>query len=96
MILALLVAATIADLGLAALLIWVSGFIFGHGPEGMHANPLAAAIWFMMLIIVLAAPILGFLQRKQGREHAGLLIAWLPPVGAMVITLTITGLPLLR
>ena len=94
MVIALLVAATIADLGLAALLIGVSGFIFGHGPEGMHGNPAAAAIWFMLLVITLAAPVLGFLQRRQGREQAGLLIAWLPPVGAMVITVTITGLPL--
>jgi hypothetical protein len=96
MVIALLVIATIADLGLAALLVAVSGFIFGHGPEGMHGNPAATAVWAMMLIITLAAPILGFMQRKQGRERAGLLVAWLPPIGAMVITFATTGLSVLK
>ena len=72
-----LILATVIDLGLAALLIGVSGFVFG-GPEGMRADPLAVAGWSAMLAAALAAPILGFVLYSRGRTGAGLLIVWLP------------------
>ena len=48
----LLVVATIADLALAALLIAVSGFIFGTGPESTHAGSLAAVGYIAAILAV--------------------------------------------
>ena len=43
---AFLVIATVADLALAELLIGVSGFMFGSGPESMHAGAGFAAVYW--------------------------------------------------
>jgi hypothetical protein len=79
----LLVLATIADLGLAALLIGVSGFIFGGGPESMHGPTVLAAAWIAMIVGCFAAPAIGFVLRARGRRDLGALIAWLPPVAGV-------------
>jgi hypothetical protein len=64
---ATLVVAAIADLALAALLIGVSGFIFGAGPESMHGGALLAAAYAGLLIACAAAPLAGFILHRRGR-----------------------------
>jgi len=82
----LLVLASIVDVLLAALLIGVSGFIFGGGPEGSHGELSGVAMWGLGLFACIAAPILGFVLRSYGRPGIGALIAWLPPIGALLLT----------
>jgi len=77
---ALLVVASIVDLLLAALLVGISGFIFGGGPEGMRGEFSAALCWWVVFIASLGAPVLGFLLLRRGYRRAGLLVAWAPPV----------------
>jgi hypothetical protein len=80
----LLVLATIADLALAALLIGVSGFLFGGGPESMHAGALAAAGYIAAVMACIAAPIIGFVLSRRGTAALALAIAWMPVAGALV------------
>jgi hypothetical protein len=80
----LLVVATIADVALAALLVGVSGFLFGGGPESMHAGSLAAAAYIAAVIGCVAAPVIGFIINRRGRSGLGLAAAWLPVAGALV------------
>ena len=61
----LLVIATLADGALAALLVGVSGFLFGGGPESMRAGTLAAVAYFAAVIACLAAPVAGFIFNKK-------------------------------
>ena len=82
-----LVLATIADLALAALLIGVSGFIFGGGPESMHAGALAAAGYVGAVIACLAAPLLGFIFDSGGKTGLGMTAAWVPVAGALAALL---------
>jgi hypothetical protein len=70
--------AVVADLALAVLLIALSGFIFGGGPEGLNGEAGAAIAWWVGLIPTLAGPILGFLLLRRGRPVVGVLIAWTP------------------
>ncbi|MGA7184230.1 MAG: hypothetical protein WBY67_13170 [Pseudolabrys sp.] len=55
----LLVIAMVVDGALAALLIGVSGFLFGGGPESLHAGALAAVAFFAAVIACLVAPVAG-------------------------------------
>jgi hypothetical protein len=80
----LLVVATVADLALAALLVGVSGFLFGGGPESAQAGALAAAGYVVAVIGCLAAPIAGFSFNRRGKTGLGLTMAWLPVAGALV------------
>lgn len=75
--------AAFVDLGLAALLIGISGFIFG-AHEGMNGEPWAVAAWTAALIVCLAAPIAGFILNSRKQSGAGLIVAWLPPAGALL------------
>jgi hypothetical protein len=79
----LLVAATLADLALAALLVGVSGFMFGSGPESAHAGSLAAVAYIAAVIGCLAAPIAGFYFKRRAKAGLGLAVAWLPVAGAI-------------
>ena len=83
----LLVVAALVDLALAALLIGVSGFLFGGGPESMHAEAFAVAAYAAAVIACVAAPVAGFLINRNGKAGFGLLVAWLPPAGAVVATM---------
>ena len=83
--LALLILAAIGDLLLAALLIAISGFIFG-AHEGMGGDPTAVAIWSAGLAACLATPIAGFVLRAYRKPGIGLLIAAVPIFGAIVVT----------
>jgi hypothetical protein len=76
--------AVVADLALAVLLVALSGFIFGGGPESMHGEAAAAIAWWVGLIPTLAAPIVGFLLLRRGRPGVGVLIAWAPVVIALL------------
>ena len=80
----LLVVATIADLALAALLIAVSGFIFGTGPESTHAGSLAAAGYIAAIVGCVVAPAAGFVLNRRGKPGVGVAAAWLPVAGALV------------
>jgi hypothetical protein len=79
-----LVAATVADVALAALLVSVSGFMFGGGPESIHAGALAAAGYAIIVITCLVAPVAGFVLNARGKSGVGLAAAWLPVMGALV------------
>jgi hypothetical protein len=76
--------AVVADLALAILLVALSGFIFGGGPEGMNGEAGAAIAWWVGLIPTLAAPILGFLLLRRGHPGVGVLIAWAPIIIALL------------
>ena len=81
---AILIVAAIVDGLLAALLVGVSGFVFGPGPESMHGDALVTAGWTAMVVGCVVAPVLGFILRSFHRPVGGILIAWLPPVVALV------------
>ena len=80
----MLILAAVADLALAALLILISGFIFGNGPEGMKGETGAVLIWVLAFVVTLAAPIAGFVLFRRQRRGLGALIAWMPPVGGVI------------
>jgi hypothetical protein len=80
----ILVLAAVVDLALAALLIGVSGFVFGGGPEGMHGQFWPTAGWTVMLIGCLAMPVAGFLLHRRKKSGVGVLLAWLPAAAALV------------
>lgn len=82
----LLIIGAIADALLAVLMIALSGFIFGGPPEGMAGAPSDEAAWVGELIACVAAPILGFVLRRHGKPSVGLLIVWLPPAAALVLS----------
>lgn len=84
----LLLILTVADIGLAALLVAVSGFVFG-AQEGLGGDPLAVAEWSIALAACLAAPVFGFVLRRRGRAGWGVLAAAIPPlVGFMLSGIT--------
>jgi hypothetical protein len=84
MIIAVLVVATIADLALAALMVAVSGFFFGAGPESMQSGGFAMAAYSAGVIACLAAPVAGFFFNARGQPRAALTVALLPPAGALL------------
>lgn len=83
--LVLLILASLADAALALLLIAVSGFFFGSGPEGMHGEVSAAAIWTAGLIACIAAPVAGFVLRQFGKAGFGFAVACIPPAAAVIM-----------
>ena len=86
---ALLVLATIVDLLLAGLLVNVSGFIFGGGPQGSGGGASGIAAWSACLFACLAAPILGWVLRRFGKAHIGVAVALLPAVAALVLAIVV-------
>jgi len=78
-----LVLATVADLALAALLVGVSGFMFGSGPESSHAGLIVGAGYILALFACLAAPVAGFMLNRRGKSGVGMAAAWLPVAGAL-------------
>jgi hypothetical protein len=80
---AFLVIAAVVDLGLAALLIGVSGFIFGAGPESAHGDSLLAVAYGAAVIACVVAPIAGFILNAYAKRGSAQLVAWLPPAGAL-------------
>jgi hypothetical protein len=83
---ALLVIATVADLGLAALLVAVSGFIVGGGPEASN-NLASTAAWAGALAGCLVAPAVGFILRRRGFPCAGTTVALVPAMLGLIMAL---------
>ena len=81
---ALLVIAAIADLALAALLVAVSGFIFGSGPESMHGGGLLVAAYVLAVLACVVAPVAGFIFNRRGKAGLGVFVALLPLFGALI------------
>ncbi len=79
-----LIIATIVDVALAALMIGVSGFLFGTGPQSMQGGVLQMAAYAVAVVACLAAPIAGFVFNGRGKSGTGVLIAWLPAAGALL------------
>lgn len=79
-----LVLATIIDLGIALLLIAVSGFLFETGPESLRASGGVEVVYAAGIIACVAAPIAGFVLYGTGRAAPAQFVAWLPVVGAVV------------
>jgi len=84
MVVAVLIVAALADVALAVLMVAVSGFIFGSGPESGHAGSLFLAAFGGGVIACLAAPIAGFVFNARGKAGVGMLVAWLPVAGALL------------
>ena len=80
----LLAVAAVVDLALAALLIGVSGFLFGAGPESMQAGAWAAVAYAAAVIACIVAPVVGFAINRRGKAGAGLLVAWMPVLGGIL------------
>jgi len=57
---ALLIIAVLVDLALAALLVAVSGFVTGGGPESTNAHGFAAAAYWAAVVVCIAAAFAGF------------------------------------
>lgn len=79
-----LVLATVIDLAIAALLVWVSGFLIGTGPESVRASGPVEVVYAAGIIACVVAPIAGFMLNGIGRTLPAQFVAWLPVVGALV------------
>jgi hypothetical protein len=84
---ALLIIAVLVDLALAALLVAVSGFVTGGGPESTNAHGFAAAAYWAAVVVCIAAAFAGFILNRKGKTAAALIAAWVPPVGALIAAL---------
>ena len=80
----LLIVAALVDLALTALLIGVSGFVIGSGPESMHGGPLWTAAYTAAVVVCVAAPVAGFMVNARGKSGLALALAFMPPAGALV------------
>ena len=78
-----MIVAALVDLALAALLVGVSGFLFGSGPESMHGGPFFMAAYAAAIIVCVVAPVAGFRLKARGKARLGVALAYMPPVGAL-------------
>jgi hypothetical protein len=85
-VIVLLILGAIIDLLLAALLVGISGFVFGSGPEGGHGEITGILMWSFGMLMCLGCPIAGFVLRSGRRPGTGIAVAWLPPLGALLVT----------
>ena len=84
--LVLLILAAIVDTLLGVLLVAVSGFVFGPGPESSNGDPAAVTSWTVALIGCVAAPVAGFILRGYGKPGIGVLVALAPPAVALLLS----------
>ena len=84
---AVLIIAALADLALAALLIGVSGFVIGTGPESMKGGALLTAAYIAAVIACSAAPVAGFILHRYGKPRLALALTGMPLAGAVVAAL---------
>jgi hypothetical protein len=68
--LVLLILVAIVDALLGVLLVAVSGFVLGPGPESSNGDPAAVACWTTAPIGI-AAPVAGFILRAQTQGRDG-------------------------
>jgi len=105
---ALLILAAIVDTLLAVLLLWVSGFVFGGGPEGSGGDLSSVAAWSGALAACIGSPVAGFILRAHQRigNFAALLtrFIYLPRIGdgvlptsaeSKLLALSMTNIPAL-
>jgi len=78
------IVAMLIDFALAALMIGVSGFLFGSGPESMRGGGLLLTAYMLGVIACVVLPIAGFIVNSRGRAGLALLLAWLPPLGVLL------------
>lgn len=83
--LVLLIIASVIDLALAALLVGISGFIFGGGPEGMNGSLWPAIGWGAAFASCFIAPLAGVVILRRGKAGLGAFIAWLPAIGGLLL-----------
>ena len=81
----LLVLAAILDALLGVLLVAISGFVFGPGPESSNGDPAVVVSWNVALIGCIAAPIAGFVLRAYHMPGIGVVVALVPPVVALFL-----------
>jgi hypothetical protein len=80
--------AAVVDLAIAALLIGVSGFFFGFGPESLGGG-LGLEIAYMAAVIAcVVAPATGFILNGAGKRRAAQIVAWLPALVALIVLAT--------
>jgi hypothetical protein len=77
--------AAIIDLGIAALLIGVSGFVFGTGPESYHGGTAFMAAYTAGVIACVIAPATGFILNAAAKHGPAQVVAWLPAAAALVV-----------
>jgi len=65
----------IVDLALAALMIGVSGFIFGSGPESAHSGTSLPVAYVAGVIACVAASVAGFILHRRAKTGTGMLAA---------------------
>lgn len=82
----LLILGSIVDLLLAALLVGVSGFVFGGGPAGGYGEITGVVMWSFGMLVSLLCPAAGFVLRGKGQPGAGASVAWSPPLAALLVT----------
>ena len=87
MIKLLLIVAALLDVALAGLLVAVSGFLFGAGPESMHGGGWMTAAYAAAILACLGAPIAGFIMNGRKRAGLGLAMAFTPLAGALVASM---------
>jgi predicted PurR-regulated permease PerM len=80
------VIATVIDAGLAVLLVAVSGFIIGGGPESLN-NLSSTAAWGAALAFCFGAPVVGFILRRRGCPRAGATVALVPAMLGLILAL---------
>jgi len=83
----LLSLAALIDFALAALLVAVSGFIVGTGPESIHSGPCFTAAYVTAILACIAAPFAGFVLNARGKAPLGFALAFMPPAGALAAML---------
>ena len=81
---ALLVIATLLDFALAALLIAVSGFVFGGGPNAMPRDALTETVYVVAVVACIALPIAAFVVNAKGKTGLAQIAAWLPVAAGLV------------
>jgi hypothetical protein len=75
--------ATAIDLAIAVLLVAVSGFLFGTGPESLRASGAVEVLYAAGIMACVAAPVAGFILNGSGRVGPAQFVAWLPVLGAL-------------
>ena len=58
----------------------------GGGPEGGHGEISGVLMWSFGLLMCVLCPVAGFVLRARRRPGGGAAIAWLPPLGALIVT----------
>lgn len=88
MVRGLLIGAAAVDVGIAILLVGISGFIVGTGPQSMQAGAFGTSVLFAAVAGCLAAPAIGFAMQSFNRPAGGILVAWSPPaVGLLALSI---------